>query len=92
MFFELRQYRIFPGKRDQWVKFMDERIMPGQLAHGVVIVGSFVGRRMMTSTSGFGASRTRSISRRSRPLTTGRTNGRMSCDHGCRRCLTSRAW
>jgi hypothetical protein len=44
MFFELRQYRIFPGKRDQWVKFMEERIMPGQLAHGVVIVGSFVGQ------------------------------------------------
>ena len=44
MFFELRQYRIFPGKRDEWVKFMEERIMPGQLAHGVVIVGSFVGQ------------------------------------------------
>jgi NIPSNAP len=43
VFFELRQYRIFPGKREQWVKFMEERIMPGQLAHGVVIVGSFVG-------------------------------------------------
>jgi hypothetical protein len=43
MFFELRQYRIFPGKRDEWVKFMEERIMPGQLAQGVVIVGSFVG-------------------------------------------------
>jgi hypothetical protein len=44
MFFELRQYRIFPGKRGEWVKFMEERIMPGQLAHGVVIVGSFVGQ------------------------------------------------
>ncbi len=44
MFFELRQYRIFPGKRDEWVKFMEERIMPGQPAHGVVIVGSFVGQ------------------------------------------------
>jgi len=45
MFFELRQYRIFPGKRDEWVKFMEDRIMPGQLAHGVVIVGSFVGQK-----------------------------------------------
>jgi len=43
IFFELRQYRIFPGKREQWVKFMEERIMPGQLAHGVAIAGSFVG-------------------------------------------------
>ncbi|MCA1646635.1 MAG: NIPSNAP family protein [Chloroflexi bacterium] len=45
MFFELRQYRIFPGKRDEWVRFMEERIMPGQLARGVVIVGSFVGQQ-----------------------------------------------
>ena len=44
MFFELRQYCIFPGKREQWVKFMEERIMPTQLAHGVVILGSFVGQ------------------------------------------------
>jgi hypothetical protein len=27
MSFELRQYRIFPSKRDEWVKFMEERIM-----------------------------------------------------------------
>ena len=45
MFFELRQYRIFPGKRDEWVKFMEGRIIPGQLAAGVVIVGSFVGQK-----------------------------------------------
>jgi hypothetical protein len=44
MFFELRQYRIVPGKRDEWVTFMEERIIPGQLAHRVVIVGSFMGQ------------------------------------------------
>ena len=44
MFFELRQYRIFPGKRDEWVRFMEEVIIPGQVAKGIVIVGSFVGR------------------------------------------------
>ena len=43
MFFELRQYRIVPGKRDEWVTIMEERIIPGQTAMGAVIVGSFVG-------------------------------------------------
>src|SRR3954454_14262046 len=43
MFFELRQYRTLPGKRDAWVKIMEERIIPGQTAKGAVIVGSFVG-------------------------------------------------
>jgi NIPSNAP len=45
MFFELRQYRILPGKRAEWVKFMEERIMPGQMAHGVVVVASFIGQQ-----------------------------------------------
>jgi hypothetical protein len=43
MFFELRQYRILPGKRDEWVTIMEERIIPGQTAMGAVIVGSFIG-------------------------------------------------
>ncbi len=45
MFFELRQYRIFPGKMAEWVKFMEEVIIPGQAAKGMVIVGSFVGQQ-----------------------------------------------
>ena len=44
MFFELRQYRIFPGKMAEWVKFMKETIIPRQVAKGYVIVGSFVGQ------------------------------------------------
>ena len=44
MFFELRQYRTFPGKRDEWVKYMEEVIMPFQIAKGMVIVASFVGQ------------------------------------------------
>jgi hypothetical protein len=34
MFFELRQYRILPGKRDEWVTVMEERIILGQTAMG----------------------------------------------------------
>ena len=42
-FFELRQYRTHPGQRDNWVKFMEEVIIPFQVSKGMVIAGSFVG-------------------------------------------------
>jgi hypothetical protein len=44
MFFELRQYRTRPGQREKWVKFMEEEIIPFQVARGMVIIGSFVGQ------------------------------------------------
>ena len=44
MFFELRQYRMRPGQRDNWVKFMEEEIIPYQVSKGMVIVGSWVGQ------------------------------------------------
>lgn len=40
-FFELRQYRIKDGKRDRWVKFMEEKVIPFQVERGMVIVGSW---------------------------------------------------
>lgn len=43
MFFELREYRTLPGKREEWVKFMEEVIIPFQVSKGMVIAGSFVG-------------------------------------------------
>jgi hypothetical protein len=42
MLFELRQYRVYPGQRDRWVKFMEEMIIPFQVSKGMVVVGSFV--------------------------------------------------
>lgn len=42
MLFELRQYRVRPGRRDDWVRFMEEVIIPFQVGKGMVIVGSFV--------------------------------------------------
>ena len=44
MLFELRQYRIKDGKRDQWVRLMEEQIIPFQTSKGVVVVGSFIAR------------------------------------------------
>lgn len=43
MFFELRQYRTKPGQRENWVRFMEEEIIPFQISKGMVIVGSFIG-------------------------------------------------
>jgi hypothetical protein len=43
MFFELRQYRCKPGQRDNWVRFMEEEIIPFQISKGMVVIGSFVG-------------------------------------------------
>ncbi len=42
-FFELRQYKVLPGKMDGWVKVMEEEIIPFQIAQGMVICGSYRG-------------------------------------------------
>ena len=42
MLYELRQYWTQPGRRDDWVSFMEEVIIPFQVSKGMVIVGSFV--------------------------------------------------
>ena len=41
--FELRQYRTRPGKRESWVEFIENEIIPFQVSKGMVVVGSFVG-------------------------------------------------
>ena len=43
MIFELRQYHLHLGQRDNWVKCMEEEIIPFQVKMGMVILGSFVG-------------------------------------------------
>jgi hypothetical protein len=43
MLFELRQYRMKPGKKDEWDRLMEEEIIPFQTAKGMVIIGSWVG-------------------------------------------------
>lgn len=42
-FYELRQYVIRPGKMAEWIKFMEEEIIPFQVSKGMVITGSFRG-------------------------------------------------
>ena len=42
-FYELRQYKVLPGKMDEWVKIMEEEIIPFQVSKGIVITDSFRG-------------------------------------------------
>lgn len=42
MLYELRIYECHPGQRDAWVQYMEEEIIPFQIANGMVIIGSFV--------------------------------------------------
>lgn len=42
-FYELRQYKVLPGKMDEWVRIMEEEIIPFQVAKGMVVCGSFRG-------------------------------------------------
>jgi hypothetical protein len=41
--YELRQYHIRPGKQAEWVRLMEEEIIPFQVGKGMVILASFAG-------------------------------------------------
>ena len=36
-FYELRQYKVKPGKLAEWVKIMEEEIIPFQVSKGMVL-------------------------------------------------------
>ncbi len=42
-FYELRQYKIKPGKMEAWLKLMEGDIIPFQVSKGMVITGSYRG-------------------------------------------------
>jgi hypothetical protein len=44
-FYELRQYHVRPGRLAEWVKIMEEEIIPFQVSKGMVICGSFQGEK-----------------------------------------------
>ncbi len=39
MFFELREYRIKDGKREEMVRLMDDKIIPFQVSMVLVVAG-----------------------------------------------------
>lgn len=42
MFYEIRRYQASPGRRDEWVQYMEEVVIPFQEAQGMTVVASFV--------------------------------------------------
>jgi hypothetical protein len=42
-FYELRQYKVRPGRLDEWVRIMEQEIIPFQVSKGMVVCGSFRG-------------------------------------------------
>jgi NIPSNAP len=42
-FYELRQYKVRPGRMNQWLNIMEGEIIPFQVSKGMVITGSFRG-------------------------------------------------
>ena len=41
MFYELRQYRIKDGRRDEFAQLLSDTMIPFQASQGMVIVGAF---------------------------------------------------
>ena len=42
-FYELRQYTVRPGKMEEWIRVMENEIIPFQVGKGMVITASFRG-------------------------------------------------
>lgn len=42
MFYEIRRYQIQPGRRDEWVRYMEEVIIPFQTEQGMSVTASFI--------------------------------------------------
>jgi len=42
-FYELRQYKVLPGKMDAWLELMEKEIIPFQISKGMVILASYRG-------------------------------------------------
>ena len=41
-FYELRRYQLQPGRRAEWVEYMETVIIPYQISRGMVVTASFV--------------------------------------------------
>jgi hypothetical protein len=42
MFYEIRRYQTVPGRRDEWVRYMESVVIPYQQSKGMTITASFV--------------------------------------------------
>ena len=42
MFYEIRRYQARPGRRDDWVRYMEDTVIPFQQAKGMTVIASFI--------------------------------------------------
>lgn len=42
MIYEIRRYQARPGRRDEWVAYMEGTVLPFQVGRGMDVVASFV--------------------------------------------------
>jgi hypothetical protein len=42
MFYEIRRYQAVAGRRDEWVRYMEDVVIPYQQSHGMTVTASFV--------------------------------------------------
>ena len=42
MLFEIRRYQARPGRRDEWVRYMEEVVIPFQIDNGMQLIASFI--------------------------------------------------
>ncbi|GAA0698597.1 NIPSNAP family protein [Streptomyces samsunensis] len=42
MYYEIRRYQTQPGRREEWVRYMEEVIIPFQTAQGMNVTASFI--------------------------------------------------
>ena len=42
MFYEIRRYQTQPGRRDEWVRYMDGVVIPFMVAKGMDVTASFI--------------------------------------------------
>lgn len=42
MFYEIRRYQSQPGRRDEWVRYMEDVVIPFQQSKGMTVTASFI--------------------------------------------------
>ncbi|MGW6276273.1 NIPSNAP family protein [Kribbella sp. NPDC055071] len=42
MLFEIRRYQTKPGRRDEWVRYMEDVLIPFQVQNGMHLIASFI--------------------------------------------------
>jgi hypothetical protein len=42
VFYEIRRYQSQPGRREEWVRYMEDVVIPFQASKGITVTASFV--------------------------------------------------